>query len=69
MADLTLQEARRIMANCDTSDPARAIAAVALVLRFEGIADASLLPIAGQLESVAASLRKNADGTHEPKER
>ena len=57
MADLTLEEARRILSECDTRDPARAIEAVALVLRFEGIADTKLLPIAGQLESVADSLR------------
>jgi hypothetical protein len=55
--DLTLEEARRIVAEQDMRDPARAIAAVALVLRFEGIANAALLPIAGRLESVADSLR------------
>lgn len=57
MADMTLEEARRILAERDTSDPARAIEAVARVLRFEGIADPSLLTIAGQLESVVDSLR------------
>lgn len=66
MAELTLEEARRILADCDTSDPARAIAAVAMVLRFEGIADAKLLPIAGQLESVADSLRGAAGVTVAP---
>lgn len=57
MTDLTLEEARRIVAEQDMCDPARTIAAVALVLRFNGIANAALLPIAGQLESVADSLR------------
>jgi hypothetical protein len=54
---LTLPEARRIIAECETSDPERAIEAVAVLLRFEGIADKKLIPIAEQLEGVARSLR------------
>ena len=55
---MTLEEARRILAEQDDSDPARAIEAVAVLLRFEGIADAKLLSIAESLESVVDSIRK-----------
>jgi hypothetical protein len=57
MAEMTLQEARRILADDDTSDPARAIEAVAVWLRFEGIADPKLLTIASDLESLVESMR------------
>lgn len=58
MARLTLDEARRIVQAHDISDPALTIEAVALLLRFDGIADPTLLPIAGTLEQVADSMRK-----------
>lgn len=53
---MNLEEARRIVATEDTSDLAKALQAVALIVRHHGIADPTLLPIAGQIEDVAATL-------------
>jgi hypothetical protein len=53
---MTLEEARRIVADQDESDSARALEAVAVILRFEGIADARFLPIAERMEKLAAEL-------------
>lgn len=54
---MTLEEARRIVSEQDTSDHIAAIEAVAVLLRFNGIADPSLLPIAQSLESVVNEQR------------
>jgi hypothetical protein len=53
---MTLEEARRIVADQDASDPAQSLEAVAVIVRFEGIADARYLPIADRLEKLAAEL-------------
>lgn len=53
---ITLEEARRIVASEDASDPAKALEAVATVLRFNGIADQRLLPSAEALEASARKL-------------
>jgi len=55
-AVMTLEEARRILESQDVSDLGKTLEAVALVLRFNGIADARLLPIANQIEDVRATL-------------
>lgn len=50
---MQLEEARRILAAQDTTDTGKALQAVATVLRFHGITDPALLPIAEQIEDVA----------------
>lgn len=57
--DMTLEEARRIVANEDASDPIKALEAVAMLLRFKGIAEPRLLPVADALEAAA---REFGDG-------
>ena len=56
---MTLEEARRIVSEQDVSNPAMAIEAVALVLRFEGIADPRLLPVAASLEGIKDRLTED----------
>ena len=50
---MTLEDARRIVANEDASDPATALEAVAMIVLFNGIADPRLLPVADALEAAA----------------
>ncbi len=52
---MNLEEARRIVKDQDASDLARSVEAAAVVLRFYGIGDKGLLPIADALVSVFAS--------------
>ena len=54
---MTLEEARRIVADEDASDPIAAIEAVALVVRFEAIANRRLLPVAEEMEAVAQRMK------------
>ena len=61
---MTLAEARRIVAEQDHSDPYRSIKAVAVMLRFYGIADPALLPIAEMLESVDAPPAQDGEPGH-----
>jgi hypothetical protein len=57
---LTVDEARRILADQDSNtDPALALQAVAVWLRFEAIANPRLLRIVEDVESVALSLRNS----------
>lgn len=53
---MDLQQARRIVAEEDASDPAMALTAVAVLLRFHGISDPRLVGIAESLEGVAGEL-------------
>ena len=53
---MTLEEARRIVDTQDVTDPKKTLEAVALVLRFNSIADASLLPIATKIEKIASGV-------------
>jgi hypothetical protein len=53
---MKLDEARRLMKEQDTSDPARALEAVAAVVRHYGLADARLRAIADNVQKVADEL-------------
>lgn len=53
---MTLEEARAIVAGQDSSSPARAVQAVAMVLRFSAISEPRLLGIAATLETLAGEL-------------
>jgi hypothetical protein len=56
--EMTLDEARAIVAAQDTADLARALDALATVLRFDGISAPKLVTIAEDLEGIARDLRQ-----------
>lgn len=56
---MTLDEARAIVAAEDDSDPARALEAVAMILRFNAISEPKLLDIAQTIEQVAGDLGRS----------
>jgi hypothetical protein len=51
---VTLDEARKIVASEDMSDLPKALEAMAIVLRFHGIADKRLIDVATLIEEAAA---------------
>jgi hypothetical protein len=53
---MNIDEARKILKNEDCADPKRALEAVAVVLRRQGLADRRFLKIAGDIESIADEL-------------
>jgi hypothetical protein len=53
---MDLEQARRIVAEEDKFEPALALEAVAVILRFHGVSDPRFVGIAESLESVAAEL-------------
>lgn len=55
---MNIDEAHKILAEQDTTDPARALEAVAAVARHWAIAHPSLLSVAEDLEQVAQELRR-----------
>lgn len=57
---MTLDEARKILADEDASDPALALEAIAVWARHNAIAEPRLLSVAEDLEGVAEDLRKGA---------
>ncbi len=58
---MTLDEARAIVAAQDDTDPARAMEAVTIVLRFNAISEPRLLAIAAITEEVAEQMRNPKD--------
>lgn len=60
---MNIDEARRIVADCDTISPGRALEAVATMLRFEGISQPRYLPIAESIESISRAIDTAAKQT------
>jgi hypothetical protein len=58
MTEMSIEEARAILAAQDTTDTARSLLAVSVWARFHGIAAPRLLAVAEDIEAVAESLRK-----------
>jgi hypothetical protein len=60
VSGMSLEEARAIVESQDAQDPGRALEAVALILRFNGISKPRLVDIAKYIEQVA---REHRDAT------
>lgn len=60
---MNIEEARRIVATQDTTDPIQTLDAIATILRLYGIVDAKQIRIAEEIESVSAALREKSHMT------
>lgn len=54
---MTLEKARAILRAEDATDSARALEAIAMVLRFEGISTPRLLSLVADLEQISAEIK------------
>lgn len=60
---MNIDEARRIAASRDMTDLPKALLAVATMLRFHGIVDKRLVPLAEAVEKMAAGMPAKGNDT------